>query len=163
MNCRGIHPKLYLYVDGELEAAEMVAVSAHLKECAACRTLLAELEQENELLGAAVSAPAWDAARLDQLEKQLLRKTEPGRPAVWQELLGFLADAVWLGILIMILCLFMAAIHFNGGVIYELAGATSMAAATNSLIPALIFISGLTLLFVLFKFSQFRSLSKKTI
>jgi anti-sigma factor RsiW len=163
MNCQEIHPKLYLYVDGELEAAEMMAVSAHLKECVACRTLLAELEQENKLLGVATSAPSWDAARLDQLEKRLLRKIEPERPSVWQEFLGLLADAAWLGMLIMLLCLFMAAIHFNGSVIYELAGASSMAAATKSLIPALFFVSGLILLFVLFKYSQFQSLSKKPI
>jgi hypothetical protein len=44
-----------------------------------------------------------------------------------------------------------------------LAGAPSMAAADKSLIAAQIFISGLMLLFVLFKYWQFHSLSKKTI
>jgi anti-sigma factor RsiW len=163
MNCQEINPKLYLHADGELATDEKLAVEAHLKECAACRVLLIALEQENELLGVVTSAPSWDVERLEQLEKRLLQKVEPGQPTLWQEFLGLLADAVWLGILVMLLCIFMAAIHFNGGVIYELAGAPSMAAADKSLIAAQIFISGLMLLFVLFKYWQFHSLSKKTI
>jgi anti-sigma factor RsiW len=163
MNCQEINPKLYLYADGELAAKEKRAVEAHLKECAACRVLLSALERENELLGVVTSEPSWDVERLVQLEKRLLQKVEPGRPVLWREFLGLLADAVWLGILIVLLCIFMAAIRFNGGVLYELAGAPSMVAAKKSLIPVQLFISGLMLLFVLFKYCQFHSLSKKSI
>jgi anti-sigma factor RsiW len=163
MNCQEINPKLYLYADGELAEVEKRTVEAHLKECSACRALLAALEQENELLGVVTLAPSWDVERLDQLEKRLLQKVESGQPTFGQEFLGLLADAAWLGILVMLLCIFMAAIHFNGGVIYELAGAPSVAAANRSLIPAQIFISGLMLFFVLIKYWQFHSLSKKTI
>ncbi len=163
MNCQEMNPKLYLYADGELTETEKQAVQAHAKECTACAALLAALEQENNLLGAATSAPLWDAERLDQLEKRLLRKTETRQPAIWQESLGLLADAVRLGIPIILLCLFMAAINFNAGAIYELAGAPSVAAAHRSLIPALFFISGSMLLFVIFKYCQFHSLSKRTI
>ena len=163
MNCREINLKLYLYADGELAAEEKRAVEAHLAECSACRALLSALEQENELLGVATSAPSWDVERLEQLEKRLLQKVEPGQPSLWQEFLGLLADAVWLGILVMLLCIFIVAIRFNSGVLYELAGATSAAAINKSLIPVHLFIAGLMLLFVLFKYCQFHSLSKKSI
>ncbi len=163
MNCQEMIAKLYLDADGELAETEKRAVEAHVKECATCRALLAALKQENEVLHAATSEPLWDVERLDELEKHLLRKTGSRQPALWQELLGLLADAVWLGVLIILLCLFMAAIHFNAGAIYELAGAPSAAAANKSLIPAQIFISGLMLLFVIFKYRQFRALSTKSI
>ena len=161
MNCQDVNCKLYLYADGEMAGTEKRAVEAHLKECAACRALLAALEQENELLSAATSESLWDSERLDQLEKRLMQKTESRRPAMWQESLELLADAIRLGILILLLSLFMAAIHFNASALYELAGAPSIATANKSAIPAQIFISGLMLLSVIFRFCRFQSLSKK--
>ena len=163
MNCQEMNSKLYLYADGELAEMEKQAVEAHAKECDACRELLAALEQENDLLGTATSEPLWDAERLDQLEKRLLGKTESRQPAIWQEFLELLVEAIRLGIPIILLCLFMAAIKFNSGIIYELEGAPSVAAANKSLIPSMIFIAGLMLLFGIFKYCQFHSLSKKTI
>ena len=163
MNCQEMDSELYLYADGELNEIERHAVEAHAKECTACGALLAALAQENNLLSAATSEPLWDAGRLDQLEKRLLRKTETRQPALWQEFLGLLTDAVRLGVPIIFLSLFMAAINFNAGAIYELAGAPSVAAGNRSLIPALIFVSGSMLLYVIFKYCQFHSLSKRTI
>jgi anti-sigma factor RsiW len=163
MNCQDVNCKLYLYADGEMAGTEKRAVEDHLKECAACRTLLVALEQENELLSAATSESLWDSKHLDQLEKRLLKKTETRQPSMWQEFFELLAYAFRLGMLILLLSLFMAAIHFNSGAIYELVGTASLAAANKSAIPAQIFISGLMLLFVVFRFCRFHLLSKKSI
>lgn len=162
MNCQEMNLKLYLYADGEMAGTEKGAVEAHLKECAGCRALLAALKQENELLGVATLEPSWDSGRLDYLEKRLLQKTESRRPATWQELLGLLTDAIRLGLLILLLSLFMAAIHFNAGAIYELVGAPSIPAANKSSIPAQIVICALMLLSVIFRYFRFHSLSKKS-
>ncbi len=163
MNCQEMNCKLYLYVDGEIAGTEKRTVEAHLEECVACRLLLASLEQENALLGAATSEPLWNSERLDCLEKRLRQKVEPRWSIFWQEFLGLLADAIRLGIPILLLSIFMAAIRFNAGAIYELAGTRSIAAANRSSIPAQIFISGLMLLIVIFRYCQFHSLSKKSI
>jgi anti-sigma factor RsiW len=163
MNCQDMNCKLYLYADGEMAETEMRAVEAHLKECAACRALSAALEQENELLSAATSEAPWDSKRLDRLEKRLLKKTESRRTSMWQESFELLAYAFRLGMLILLLSLFMAAIHFNSGAIYELVGAPSIAAANKSAISAQIFVSGLMLLSVIFRFCRFQLLSKKSI
>lgn len=163
MNCQEVNRKLYLYADGEIEVTEKGAIEAHLKNCTDCRALLAALELENEILGIATSEPSWDSERLDNLEKRLLQKTESRRHAIWQEFLGLLGDAIRLGAPILLLSLFMAAIHFNAGAIYELVGTSSIAAANRSSIPAQTFVSGLMLLFVTFRYCRFLSLSKESI
>lgn len=162
MNCQEINLKLYPYADGEMAGTEKEAVEAHLNECAGCRALLAALKQENEVLGIATSEPSWDSERLDQLEKRLLQKTESRRPAIWQESLGLLTDAIRFGLLILLLSLFMAAIRFNAGAIYELVGASSIAAANRGSIPAQILVCGLMLLSIIFRYFRFHSLSKKS-
>jgi anti-sigma factor RsiW len=163
MNCQDVSCKLYLYVDGEMPLSDKRVIESHLEECETCRALFAALEQENELLSAVTSEAPWESERLDRLEERILQKTESRQSGRWQESLALLADATRIGTLILILSLFLAAIHFNAGALYELAGAPSIAAANKSAIPAQIFISGLMLLSVIFRFYRVQSLSKKSI
>jgi anti-sigma factor RsiW len=162
MNCVEMNPKLYFLADDELPAAEMQPVKEHLKQCAACRELLDALRQENTILGAETTVPAWDAAQLEKLETQLLRKIDSGQPAPWQEFLGFASETLGFGILIILICLVMQAARFNSGVLYELMHAGSMLAASKSLLSALLFVAGFGLMFFLYQYGQFLSLSKRT-
>src|SRR5262249_15054945 len=41
---------ILLYLEGQLERARALEVSAHTQECSACRTLLRALERESRLL-----------------------------------------------------------------------------------------------------------------
>ena len=60
MDCQ--NELIHAYHDGELSPAQVAAVEAHLRDCAACAELLAELRQVSRLVAAAPLADMPPAA-----------------------------------------------------------------------------------------------------
>jgi hypothetical protein len=50
MQCRRFEKWLFLYRDGELDAAQSVALADHLNRCEACRALMAEIMNTDEMV-----------------------------------------------------------------------------------------------------------------
>jgi len=57
MNCRAVRTLLSAYIDGELTAAQAASVEAHLDQCSACQTALAELKSQDLVLRAVLAKP----------------------------------------------------------------------------------------------------------
>ena len=80
VNCDAI--KVSAYADGELNAADTVAVEAHLNGCAACRARLGDIRA----MKAALRGEAFATALPPELEfrvRRAVRDAKPKRPA-WQ-------------------------------------------------------------------------------
>jgi anti-sigma factor RsiW len=67
MICERAHD-IHAYHDGELSPAKVAAIEAHLRDCAACAELLAELRQLSQLVAAApmVDMPPAAMKRMQQ-------------------------------------------------------------------------------------------------
>lgn len=75
--CRQLQPRLYPYLDGELEAGEEEAVEVHLAACSACREVVArERAFRRRVLGALPreAAPAELRAEVEQLVELRLQQ-----------------------------------------------------------------------------------------
>jgi anti-sigma factor RsiW len=80
-------PLIHGLVDGELDAANSMAIEAHLKSCSDCRAELERIEALREMLGSANlvnTAPAGLRSRveamLDAEGAPAVRRAEPSRP-----------------------------------------------------------------------------------
>jgi len=51
MNHKSIHEDLIFYLDNELSVERKTAVEKHLEECADCRSILAFLQEEMQIIG----------------------------------------------------------------------------------------------------------------
>ena len=77
-----------LYLDGQLDRARAVELSAHIETCGECRTLLAALESESRLLRNALTEEEESVpARL--LEYAPEAKKREAAPLAWLATLGF--------------------------------------------------------------------------
>lgn len=102
MNCRNAEPRIPLFVEADLDAAEMQQMTAHLETCAACQTLAAEFHASQASLRAAV-LPAFDEAMLALMRSAVQREIAPmtSRPSItewlhplWNWNVAFAAAAV---------------------------------------------------------------------
>jgi len=92
-NCEGLQAQLNSFLDGELDAAHSVSLSAHLEECPDCRRELAALRSTQAILRA---APVPDGKQAQQFALATFRnslaaeRSVPQRRPLWQ---GALASA----------------------------------------------------------------------
>lgn len=111
--CEEIQTELSAYLDGEVQPVERASLSAHLQACAACRAVLASLENVKTSLAdlPQLKAPSGLAARIHQAalnHDTVLEMPAPARPetarqgtwSFWRPALVSLAALVMLGILL---------------------------------------------------------------
>ena len=91
MNCRETEPLLSAYLDGELDAAHVLGIDAHARECPACA---ARLESGKQLSAAVRAAPYYRAA--PSLRARIESPAAPAwrRPAAWAALAATVALAI---------------------------------------------------------------------
>jgi len=116
MNCKKAEQLIPLFIEADLDAAEMQQVSHHLETCAACRATVAEFDASQSLLRSVVM-PAFDEAMFVEVRSAVMKRiaqpaTRPAFAAWWQPIwdwkFAFAAAAV-------ILVVFGVAIRQRGG------------------------------------------------
>lgn len=116
MNCKKAEQLIPLFIEADLDAAEMQKVRHHLETCAACQTTVAEFEASQSLLRS-VAMPAFDEAMLVEMRSAVMQRV--AQPAtrsasfdwlqpIWNWKFAFAAAAV-------ILVVFGVAIRQRGG------------------------------------------------
>ncbi|MBL8207770.1 MAG: zf-HC2 domain-containing protein [Blastocatellia bacterium] len=88
MNCKKAEQLIPLFIEADLDAAEMQQVSHHLETCAACRATVAEFEASQSLLRS-VAMPAFDEAMFVEVRSAVMKRiaqpaTRPAFAAWWQ-------------------------------------------------------------------------------
>jgi hypothetical protein len=78
MNCRKAEQLIPLFVETDLDAAEMQQVTAHVETCPSCRGLVAEFQASQTFLRA-VALPAFDEAMLTEMRSVVMQSV--GQPA----------------------------------------------------------------------------------
>ncbi len=102
MNCAEAGPLLDAYFDAELDLAGSLAIERHVAECAACKSMLSDLERLREELTPEVFDLAADAnlaplkATIGGLAPSLIRRSEWARPGLW----AAVAAALFLAVLV---------------------------------------------------------------
>jgi hypothetical protein len=76
MNCRKAEQFIPLFVEADLEAAEMEQVKAHLATCEACRVSAAEFAASQSLLHH-IAAPEFDETMLTAMRRDVLQSLTP--------------------------------------------------------------------------------------
>ncbi len=103
MNCQTTEHLIPLFIEADLDAAEMQQVTAHLATCNSCCQLAAEFQTSQSFLHAA-TLPVFDEAVLDEMRSAVVQCVAPtGQPTfvAWLQLrwtwkLAFAATAVLL-------------------------------------------------------------------
>lgn len=104
MRCSSCEPLLDRYVEGTLKPREMIAVSTHLKQCASCRELLAEVKAVDGLLATtAVSALPENFTFALMAEVRSLPAPRARQHPLWSFLTLYSAAAWVAGVLAMAL------------------------------------------------------------
>jgi hypothetical protein len=82
MNCREAEQLIPLFVEADLDAAEMQQVSAHIESCAACCDLAAEFQASQSSLRA-IAMPAFDERMLTAMRSAVMQQVsqEATQPA----------------------------------------------------------------------------------
>ncbi len=73
MNCRKATQQIPLFVEADLNAAEMQQVTLHIETCTACRGIVAEFQASQSSLRA-TTAPAFDEAMLAEMRGAVQRE-----------------------------------------------------------------------------------------
>jgi hypothetical protein len=73
MNCREAEQLIPLFVEADLDAAEMQQVSAHIESCAACCDLAAEFQASQSSLRA-IAMPAFDERMLTAMRSAVMQQ-----------------------------------------------------------------------------------------
>ena len=76
MNCRKAEQLIPLFVEIDLDAAEMQQVTAHVETCHSCRALIAEFQASQASLHA-VALPAFDEAMLTEMRSTVMQRVAP--------------------------------------------------------------------------------------
>ncbi len=87
MNCQDVEARLGAYLDGELDASETAAVSAHLKGCPECAASLDRLRAVRTAVRAelpAYRAPDTLRMRIRDVVREAAPALSPARPPAWR-------------------------------------------------------------------------------
>ncbi|HET9096729.1 MAG TPA: zf-HC2 domain-containing protein [Candidatus Baltobacteraceae bacterium] len=100
MRCSSCEPLLDRYIEGTLKPREMIAISAHLRQCAPCRELLEELKAVDGLLATTdVSALPENFTFAIMAEVRTLPAPRARQHPVWS-FLALYSAAAWVAVVL---------------------------------------------------------------